>query len=308
MIVQQMSNALGLPEAHILSIAHAASHSYKQYAIKKHGGGTRTIFHPARPLKALQRWLLREVVAKWPVHPAAMAYRRGISILDNASVHRESKFLLRMDFADFFASITAADLKRYIQDHPALFSDWSNDDTVLFCNLAFRFGSLTIGAPTSPAIANAVCQDMDVQLSGLCSKHQVNYTRYADDLFFSTKQPNILGALEIEVSSIIANLATPAGLVLNSAKTRHSSKKGARRVTGIVLGSDGNTYIGRQLKRRIRAMLHTYGGLSVEERATLAGLLAYASGFDPDFKNSLIDKYGLAVVQKASNVGKQPSP
>ena len=70
-------------------------------------------------------------------------------------------------------------------------------------------------------------------------------------------------------------------------------------MTGIVLGSDGQAYIGRCLKRQIRAMLHGYAKLSPDERSRLKGLLGYATGFDPDFKNSLITKYGLTVVQQA---------
>lgn len=299
MIVQQMAQALGLPESSVQGIAYAASHSYKKYTIKKAGGGERTIFHPSRALKSLQRWLNAAVISSWPVHSSAMAYRKGLSIRHNASAHQHSKYLLRMDFSDFFGSIKSTDVDEYAGSRPALFSQWTADDMVVFKRIAFRNGTLTIGAPTSPSISNALCVDLDVQLFDLCAKHQVTYTRYADDLFFSTIYPDVLAGIEGKVASITAALKLPAGLSLNKAKTRHSSKKGARRVTGIVLGSDGETYIGRDLKRRIRAMLHTYETLSLEERAKLKGLLGYATGLDPDFKNSLITKYGLTVVQQA---------
>lgn len=81
--------------------------------------------------------------------------------------------------------------------------------------------------------------------------------------------------------------------LLEARKTRHSSKKRARRVTGVVLGSNGKLYVGRDLKRRIRAMIHKFSALTDVERATLSGLMSYAVGFDPDFKNSLIAKYGV---------------
>lgn len=299
MIVQQMAHALGLPKSAVEGVAHAASHSYKEYMIKKVGGGARTIYHPSRALKSVQRWLNAAVISSWPVHPCAMAYRKGTSILHNASAHRNSNYLLRMDFSDFFGSIKDADVDRYAASRPALFATWDPDDLAFFKKIAFRYGSLTIGAPTSPNVANALCIDLDVELFDLCTRHQVTYTRYADDLFFSTTHPNVLGLLESQVASAIATLTFPAGLSLNTAKTRHSSKKGARRVTGIVLGSDGQAYIGRSLKRQIRAMLHGYAKLSPDERSRLKGLLGYATGLDPDFKNSLITKYGLTVVLQA---------
>jgi RNA-directed DNA polymerase len=73
-------------------------------------------------------------------------------------------------------------------------------------------------------------------------------------------------------------------------------------VTGITLGSDGRPYIGRHLKRKIRALIHSFDRLDAPSRATLAGLIAYATGFDPQFKNNLIEKYGLPLVRAASEL------
>jgi RNA-directed DNA polymerase len=143
------------------------------------------------------------------------------------------------------------------------------------------FGRLTIGAPTSPTLSNAVCYDMDTQLSEISKRLEITYSRYADDLFFSTMHPNVLSVLEPIVVSTIANLTLPRGLAINTAKTRHSSKRRTRRVTGIILGSDGKPYIGRELKRKIRAMIHQVDALDAKRRASLAGLIAYAGGFDP---------------------------
>jgi RNA-directed DNA polymerase len=116
---------------------------------------------------------------------------------------------------------------------------------------------------------------------------------------FSAKLPNVLATLEPIVSTTIANLAFPRGLTVNSDKTRRSSKRGSRRVTGITLGSDGKPYVGRRLKRRIRGMIHRFDTLDSKNRGSLAGLIAYASGFDPDFVNSLITKYGHSVIARA---------
>lgn len=303
MLIEQVCTSLGLPANYVNKLINAASHAYKAYPVPKRGGGTRTIYHPSRPLKALQRWLAQRVVSTWRVHPAAMAYRKGISIYDNARLHSQSSYLLRMDFSGFFESIEEADLRRYFEIAPTYLPRWSSDDVDAFCKICFRFGRLTIGAPTSPGLANVLCYELDSKLAQLCAGRDVTYSRYADDMFFSTKRPNVLSQIEAEVVSIASSLEVPAGLSLNASKTRHSSKKGARRVTGIVLGSDGNPYVGRDLKRRIRAMIHTYSTLGAEDRATLSGLLSYAVGFDPDFKNSLIAKYGLAAVQRASAVG-----
>lgn len=303
MLIEQICASLGLPPNYVVKLVSSASHAYKEYTVPKRSGGTRTIFHPSRSLKALQRWLDQRVISTWPVHSAAMAYRKGISIYDNACLHAQSSYLLRMDFSGFFEAIKEADLHRYIASNQALFSQWSSADIDAFCRISLRFGQLTIGAPSSPAIANALCYELDSRLEQICFRMDVAYSRYADDMFFSTRHPNLLSQVEEQVFSVVSSLEVPAALSLNVSKTRHSSKRGARRVTGIVLGSDGKPHVGRDLKRRIRAMIHTYSALSAEERATLSGLVSYAVGFDPDFKNSLIAKYGLSAVQRASAGG-----
>ena len=299
MIVEKMGRELGLPNAFITSLARTASHEYKEYKIQKRTGGFRLIHHPAKRLKALQRWLLTHVVQWLPVHSAAMAYRLGTSIFDNARVHAGSRYLLRMDLTDFFPSIKQVDIEKYVARNTTLFSKWSDSDIKIFCKLVCRNGALTIGAPTSPALSNVVCFEMDTSLEAMCTMSRVTYTRYADDLFFSTENPNVLQGIENTVMKIISDLEIPSGLKINRKKTRHSSKRGARRVTGIVIGSDGQAHISRRYKRKIRALIHKFNTLNSSTRASLSGMISYVSGFDPQFENSLITKYGLRTVKRA---------
>jgi len=299
MITERMAADLGVKTSFINSVARGASYAYKTYTIPKRGGGDRVIEHPSKQLKALQRWYLEYVLPGFPVHRAAMAYRKKTSIFDNASIHTASKYLLRMDFQNFFPSIVESDLKAYIQARATLFEAWTPFDIEVFCMIVLRRSYLTIGAPTSPALSNILCFDMDSQMSDVCAKHAVNYTRYADDLFFSTSQPNVLKTVQAEVGGVVSGLTLPAHLQVNPDKTRHASKRRARRVTGIVLGSDSKPYIGRRLKRKIRSLIFNMDLLNAKARARLAGLLAYAVGFDAAFMNSLIMKYGHAKVRKA---------
>jgi len=278
MIIEQMAAELGLPVHFILSLARTASHEYKAYQIPKRTGGFRLIHHPSKRLKALQRWLLSNVIEGLLLHPAAMAYRRNVSIFDNAKMHASSRYLLRMDLKNFFPSITQSDIVNYVLGRRSQFAGWSPSDIVAFSGLVCRKSVLTIGAPTSPALSNALCFELDQQLQALSDKSKVIYTRYADDLFFSTQQRDVLHELETKVSTIVSDLTLPANLKLNAGKTRHSSKRGARRVTGVILGSDGNPHIGRKFKRKVRALVHTLDALDESMRASLAGMIAYAAG------------------------------
>ena len=122
--------------------------------------------------------------------------------------------------------------------------NWGVEDRTLFAQIVCRFGRLTIGAPTSPALSNALCFALDSQLAALSLELGVTYTRYADDLFFSTTQRDVLGHLQGATAEILRALDCPAGLQLHEDKTRHSSKRGRRQVTGLVLGSDGQIHLG----------------------------------------------------------------
>lgn len=297
--MERMAKELSLPANHVARLVKTASHQYKEYQILKRGGGARTIYHPSRRLKALQKWLLSNVIRSWPLHNSATAYRLGRTILDNAKAHKGTRFLLRMDMQDFFPSITLDDMVSYKRKRPNLFKDWTDRDFEWFCLLIFRFGKLTIGSPTSPSISNALCFDLDVSLDAISQSRGVNYTRYADDLFFSANESGVLRQVEQEVTEAIAKSTLPGALRINERKTRHSSKKGARRVTGITLGSDGNTYVGRQLKRVVRAKVHKLDSLPSTERSRLAGMISYITGFDPEFMNTLIRKYGHARATRA---------
>jgi RNA-directed DNA polymerase len=169
----------------------------------------------------------------------------------------------------------------------------------VFVRLVCRNGALTIGAPTSPAIANAICHELDSDLEAVASAEGVTYTRYADDLYFSTNRRDVLGSFPAKVRNILDELDRPATLKLNSAKTHHSSKKHRREVTGLVLTTDGGVSVGRSRKRKIRAMIHQYDGLSDPERDELAGLIGFVQGIEPDFVNTLILKYGKQAVDQA---------
>src|SRR5262249_52892084 len=112
------------------------------------------------------------------------------------------------------------------------------------------------GAPTSPALTNALCLRMDQRVAGLAAKYGWGYTRYADDLTFSlpndhTGKPQ-LGALMGGVRRIVE----AEGFAIHPDKTRVHRKGGCQRVTGLVVNGAGDPRVPRALRRQIRAAVH----------------------------------------------------
>jgi RNA-directed DNA polymerase len=302
MIIERMAQDLGVSTTFIRSVANGASYEYKKYSVPKRNGKTRDIHHPSRKLKSLQTWILRNVLDGIDSHPAAMAYRPGSSIMKNAQIHSASRYLVRLDLANFFPSIQVEDFQSFIDTREQLTSKWSQEDKETLRSLLFRHGKLTIGAPTSPALSNVLCFDLDSELQDYASNLGLRYSRYADDMFFSSTAPNLLSRAEEDVENIISTLEFPANLKLNKAKTVHCSRKRRRIVTGISLGSDGKARVPRELKRKVRSKIFKFETLSETERVSLAGMISYIAGFEPNFLNSLILKYGPEAVRRATTL------
>jgi RNA-directed DNA polymerase len=107
------------------------------------------------------------------------------------------------------------------------------------------------GAPTSPAITNLLCYKMDKRLAGLAAKNECAYTRYADDITFSTnrEQPNA-SSLVWRIRKILSE----EGFTLHPDKVRIMHKGSRQEVTGIVVNE--RPAIDRKTLHQFRAALH----------------------------------------------------
>src|SRR3981189_1234393 len=105
-ILSLISNETGIALNRLTLIVQTADFRYKSYTIPKRAGGVRLIQHPARELKFLQRWVVEHILNYAHVHTAATAYRKPANVRNNAAIHANGRFFLKLDFAEFFPSIT----------------------------------------------------------------------------------------------------------------------------------------------------------------------------------------------------------
>jgi retron-type reverse transcriptase len=201
-----------------------------------------------------------------------------------------------MDFEDFFNSICPSDLLAHLERERHGVSD--NDKFAvrqLFFYQPTQHGPylLSVGAPSSPFISNTILFEFDSQLSEYCKNEGIVYTRYADDLTFSTNEKGALFAIPNIVTKILAELPFPK-IGINAEKTIFSSKRHNRHVTGLVITNDGRLSIGRSKKREIRSLIYQYleDKLEVDRIGYLRGMLSYIADVEPNFLVSLERKYG----------------
>lgn len=311
MLSRAIAIEAGVPVTYIEGLVRSANHLYKVFSIERRGGGQRrTIEQPSRALKFLQRWLIANVLQDVPIHNAAAAYVVGSNILSHAEKHVMNDYLLRLDFRNFFPSITERDLRQHlIRNRSYLHFAEEDEDLQFVVSVVSRNGGLTIGAPSSPALANQVMYQFDDLLYRWCRERDVTYTRYADDLYFSTLQRDVLRLIRGKVVELLSSIDYPR-MSLNDAKTAHTSRKKKRLVTGLSLTSDGRVSLGRKKKREIRGLIHKFdkGSIIPEKISYLAGYLAYARSVEPTFINSLKRKYGENLIRAVTTMRRQNGP
>ncbi len=120
---------------------------------------------------------------------------------------------------------------------------------------------LSIGAPSSPIISNFILYRFDRIITEHCRKLGINYSRYADDLTFSTNEKDILLNFPSKVRKTLSRLYS-GQIKVNLKKTVLSSKAHNRHVTGITLSNDGTLSVGREKKRKT---VRFYTSLSAEQ-------------------------------------------
>ena len=305
-IASFLANKFGASEKDIRAYLHKGPRRYRIFEIpKRNGNGNRTIAQPTRALKIMQKLVMSEYLSALPVHTAAMAYTRGKGIGDNASAHQRNSYLLKMDFKDFFPSIGKIDFLLHLATHLGPLSpDEQNMLTNLFLYKPYRNASpiLSIGAPSSPFISNTILYRFDELVEQHCGSKGMTYTRYADDLIFSSNAKNALYSIPTEIESICSKLKYPR-LVINSDKTVFSSKSKNRHITGLVITNENTVSIGRNKKRHIKSLVHQFknSSLDAEKTSYLRGYLSFVKGVEPNFIDALKRKYGTETINQIMN-------
>ncbi|NIF02220.1 RNA-directed DNA polymerase [Pantoea sp. Acro-805] len=297
MLIEHLSDTLILTNDFINDLADTASKNYNKFSVPKKNGGTRVVYQPNKELKLLQRVIHDDFLKILPVHPACSAYLDGASVKENAERHKNNKYLLRIDFVDFFKSITHNDILSFLIENK-IHPQWNDNDTELLLKLVCYNGRLTMGSVTSPMISNLVCNKLDKAIESICNIQDIIYSRYADDIYLSTNTPNILGMMPKKITNILRKIDYPKHLIINTSKTQHSSKKTRMTITGLKITNMGTISIGREKKREIRSLVHKWDTLPIEKKKYLQGYLSYCVSVEPLFINALCEKFSAKIIKK----------
>jgi RNA-directed DNA polymerase len=272
MSLTQLALAIGVSPRLLSSFTHKPENHYRTFSIGKRGGGQRDIASPRFFLKTIQYWIKSYVLCHLAIHESCHAYLRGKSIITNAYSHVGKAFVANIDIENFFGSISRDHVFRLLRKN-----DIGEKLSGAVANLVTYEGHVPQGAPTSPAISNALLFDFDEAITNYCVTSNLSYTRYADDMTISgDTRGSIESAIE-KCSVLLSNYK----LKLKKEKTRIASHQSSQRVTGLVVNE--KIQPPREYQRRIRSMFHNaylYPEQYLERINELRGHLSYLSSFD----------------------------
>ncbi len=307
-LYRALCESLSITRSSLSSFAKLSPNKYKVYTIPKRTSGQRLIAHPSKELKYVQRELVKILSSTFKSHETAFAYKKDVSIKDNAEQHLNTKYLLKMDFSDFFNSISPELLFNTCDRQNIHWSDAEKRllESLLFWNKTKSFNGklvLSVGAPSSPLVSNFVLYDFDHQISKLCKENKINYSRYADDITFSTNRKGLLFGIPKLVKALLRETYNNQ-ITVNDLKTVFSSKGHNRHVTGVTISSENKLSLGRARKRMISSLIHKFKiqAISQDDSFYLQGLLAFSISIEPSFIERMKVKYTENVIYNILNL------
>lgn len=230
---------------------------YKTFHIRKKSGGLREINAPCYQLSVLLHVLNILFKSIYIPSPCAMGFAEGRSIVGNASMHVGHHYVFNIDLEDFFPSIPQARVWKRLQLPPFSFTqEIANVVAGLCCHAETESTGnfLPQGASTSPLLTNAICDTLDRRMNGVARRFGLHYSRYADDMSFSSMH-NVYQE-DSEFRKEIKRIIEEQGFRMNEKKTRLLRDGQRQEVTGLVVNSVVN--VPRKYIRDLRCLLHVW--------------------------------------------------
>ena len=253
---------------------------YREFEIPKRTGGFRKITAPTGKLKDIQKCLSVILETYYNAPECVHGFTHGCSVASNARKHIGKNYVLNIDIKDFFPTISYTRIMKSLEEIG--FTEELSDIIARICTIPmwdeqmqmWRH-SLPQGSPASPLLSNIVCKSLDTRLTNLAHRYCLDYSRYADDITFSSnhsvyaKNSRFIKELEDVVKS--------CGFTINEKKTRLQKKGSRQEVTGLIIGEKVNTY--RQFRKNLRAaVFHAEtNGCTSKEYNNIMGRISYLS-------------------------------
>lgn len=257
--IKHFALLIGIAVSDLSKILFVEERFYSTGKIPKKSGGYRELDMPSLELKYIQRWVLDNILEKIQISEYAIGFRKNKSILDNAKIHVNKHCVVNMDVQDFFPTISYEQVYRIFS-----YFGYTKEVSFVLAKLCTFDGHLPQGSPASPCISNIVCLKLDARLGALAKKYEADYSRYADDITFSSKK---------DVKSIVrpvVSIVKDEGFSINDKKTRILYPHQRQEVTGLLVNGD-KIRVSKKYKRELYQELYYCSKYGVESHLQKIG-------------------------------------
>lgn len=307
---EHLAAALGVLPLELEEVARLIAQGVAyQYRTKLIHGKSRQLAIPLERPKALQR---RIADLLWPLtlelHPATHGYVPERSTTSNATPHCGATWIQKLDIKDFYPSTISDTITSELVDRGVTLSV-----AKVISSLVTDRDRLPLGAPCSPLISNLVLAPVDFAVARQADERMITYTRYADDLTFSSRH-------RFDMTNAVTAALEPLGYMLNPEKSRLRRRGQSIAVTGLRVNEPGSPTLPKRYKRRLRQEFHYIEKLGLEEhcfsrytwhwidegdterqlehsRKHLQGKVKYALGIEKEWMTRLLEAYPAAAAE-----------
>ncbi len=327
--LKHLSERVGVPYTKLRGyVGRTEGLGYKRFSIRKRSGGRRFIKVPEPNLMRTQKWINQHILRKIPVHPASHAFKKRCSTKKCAARHCAAQWLIKIDISDFFDSISEIQVCRVFKKvgyqplvafelarlctiaapdfSPRRFHHhWrvrKENETIWAYNQAL-LGYTPQGAPTSPLLSNIVMHKCDQQIAQLANDFGLTYTRYSDDMIFSTGEDTFRRCQARAFIYENYKILSAQGFRPQYRKTK-IIPPGSRKIV-LGLNVDGEEpRLQKHFKDNIRQHLYYLGKFGPSDHAIqrgfdsiwglkchLKGLLDYAKMIEPNFAEKYLSDF-----------------
>jgi len=242
------------------------------------------------------------------INRCVFSYKKNTSVYDMVYLHKDNKYYFKTDIKSFFNNIDDNLIKNSLIENDDNFPIGTQEYLPHIINILSYDDKLPIGFVTSPTISNIVLYKFDDIIEKYCEENNIIYTRYSDDLIFSTNDRTKLKDLEVKIENTFKNLYDDKFL-LNEEKTKYLDKTKKVKVLGLIITPDGHITVDKTKKENIKQLLYFYKNDKMKFRLLLDekyngkfskayGMLNYISDIDKSFIGYLRKKYGNFIVDK----------
>lgn len=284
---------------------------YHVFQIPKKDGTFREISAPSVELKQIQRKLATVLATVYEAKPCVYGFACGKNIVGNAEKHVKRAIVFNVDLKDFFTQIHFGRVRGMFMNPPYSLGD---EAATTIAQLTCLNGVLPQGAPTSPIITNMICAPLDNSFMHLAKKTGCIYTRYADDITFSTYKREFDSEIVyqdkagVHVGNAVLAILKQHSFSINPNKVYLRPHTMRQEVTGLIVNEFPN--VRRSYSRQLRAILHScekYGlylaAKSYIERGMCKNAQVKQMAGDPRKEESVITWFEKAVCGRIRYVG-----